>query len=255
MLGDEEQAGNYARYLLQQPESGRSDALIIAYAATRPGTRERYSYVAALSDLPCPVMFVRIRSGYFLGFGGNTEIEDEVALAQEQVRSEFGVDKRNVIACGGSAGAIRALWHACDSGYGHAVLGAPLVKAGDFLQEESVARARERIVPTIAPSGGTAEDTRDWLNTIVSEKLNNPAAETTLHVFISERDELYPYSLPWIEDACRTNPKLELDLTLASYDGHREHRKLFRPYLRAKALEVVSSIDESAVESDASASR
>jgi O-antigen/teichoic acid export membrane protein len=248
MLRIEKSFGKHVRYVLR-PAPEESSAMIFCYASTRPGTTERYSFAGTLSGIGCHVVFVRSAAGGFIGVDGNTEISEEMITCQEQLRSELGIDKRNVITCGGSAGAGRALWHACNGGYGHAILGAPPVMAGDYLLgESSPFGARGKLAEAIL--GGSGPETRERLNEFMLEQLTNPAGETTLHVFISERDQLYQHSLPWIEDVCRTNPKLELDLTLADYDAHAALRDVFRPYLRAKAHEVISSIDRPAVGSE-----
>jgi hypothetical protein len=230
--------------------------LIIAHASSRPGVPERYSYVGALAGIGCTVVFLRAKEGYFFGLDpdDDEEMGDESVRCQEFLRSELGVERENVISVGGSAGGVRALRYAVQLGHGHAIVGAPLVMVGDFLLDPTGGKgARKKIARTI--SGGIDDDARDRLNHVIVDHLMNPAGETSVHLFISERDEMYQHSLPPLEEACRANPdSLHLDLTIGTYVGHSQHREHFRTYLRTKAVEVLDSIDRPEVRSEVTAS-
>jgi accessory secretory protein Asp2 len=252
MLAEEESFGEFQRYLLRRG-SPDSRCLVIAHASTRPGTPQRYAYASSLWDLGCHVVFLRPEGGHVFGFDGATQVAEEGLACQEHLLEELGIERRNVISCGGSAGAIRALWSALAMGYGHAVLGAPLVRLGDWALGGQTAGAKAKLAEPMVGTDPAPGD-RKRLNDLMLDKLRNPAGRTTLHVFVSERDQLYRLGTPPLQKACGENPDLELDLTLADYDGHREHRDAFRPYLRAKVAELVSSIDSRPVGSELSAS-
>jgi accessory secretory protein Asp2 len=252
MLAEEESFGEFQRFVLRRG-SADSRCLVFAHASTRPGTPQRYAYASALWDLDCHVVFLRPDGGHVFGFDGKTQVADEGLALQEHLIDELGVDRRNVISCGGSSGAIRALWSALAMGYGHAVLGAPLVRLGDWALGGQTAGAKAKLAePMVGTEPGPGD--RKRLNELMLEKLRSPAGRTMLHVFASERDQLYRLGIPPLQKACSENPDLELDLTLADYNGHREHRDAFRPYLRAKVTELVSSIDSRPVGSELSAS-
>jgi hypothetical protein len=254
MLRDESAHGENLRYVVSEPAAD-SRAIVVSFSSAREDTPPGYSYARETTRPDCTTLFLRFEGHFNLGTPGDTEIRDEVFAFLREFFDERDADPADAIATGGSLGGIRALVFGVGFGMGHMVVGAPIVRMGDFVYGDRKRESDRRLLRGIGEQiGGSEEDrARDFLNDVIPARLREPGDESpvqpprhsTIHLFISERDQAHKYTTKVLRNHCARSDRLSLDVTWADYVGHTAHKDHFREHLPRKLGEVIESINAS----------
>ena len=236
-LAAETHFGEHVRYFLYVPENARPDALVVCFSSARGDSEPGYSYVGALHDLPCPTLFVRPAGALYLGERRSTEVREAVASLLASVVTERQVPRAGVICCGTSLGGGAALSQAAGGGFGHAVVGVPIVMIGETLLGQFGGKQGAEMAKLLA---GGAEDDREYLNSVVFERLLRASADTRVHLLGSKNDPLHELNLAALKRAVGLNRRLSLDVTLSDYGSHAEIRTVFPGFMRETVSQILS---------------
>src|SRR5262249_23917712 len=149
----------------------RPDALVVAFAAApEPGKAPHYKWNKVLADLPCHRLFVLDDHGppdplplpnWYLGHGRGFATPDSICQVIDRISVELGVARRSVVTIGSSMGGWAALYFGARVGAGHAIVGEPQTRLGDYLCGPAFHTLAEYI------AGGSSDDDADFLDAIL----------------------------------------------------------------------------------------
>lgn len=232
--------GEHVRYHLHRPGGDLRDALIVSFSSAQPG-ETGYSYVNSTVRPDCPTLFLRATHGLFYGTARTPVVAESIQVLLESIAKEQRVPPEHVICCGTSLGGTAALSQASRGGFGMAVVGAPGVMIGDSLLGGHGGKPAASFAASIA--GAADDEARDFLNSIIPERLAQVRSELRIAVLSSREDELHEVNIPRLEEICAESDLLSLDLTLGDYTGHANVRHEFRDFAPAKIREALEGFE------------
>lgn len=223
--------------------TARPDVLVVSFSAfRRPDLPPAYSNVRLLGNLDCHVLFTRPYE-FYLGQNRSFRGRDATVALIEQVRRNYGIERDALISIGASQGAMAALTVGALAGSRHVIAAAPALYVADAIPGASRnAALREHLIRYLA--GGTDQESLDFLNALVPNRIASLDMPTDIHVFSSRRDELYERHMPDLVDICEANPMIDLHVTEGDYSNHREVEEAFKPWFRETLERILAEIGE-----------
>jgi O-antigen/teichoic acid export membrane protein/predicted esterase len=218
------------------------DTLLVSFSGfRRPDLPPAYSNVRLLGDVGCHVLFTRAYE-FYLGQNRTFTGRDAAVALIEQVQRNYDIDRDKLIALGASQGAMAALTAGGFAGVRHIIAAAPALYVADAIPRASDnAELREHLIRFLA--GGTDQDSIDYLNALVGNRIQALDKPTDIHIFCSRHDELYDHHMPDLFRLCEENPMIELHVTEGGYTTHREVEEAFKPWFKDTFQRILASED------------
>lgn len=227
------------RCYVHEPADARPDALVVGLSLNRRGEPGGYSHARAPMSAGCAALYVRVPEELFLGVDRATDVRASVERLLLEVLVERGVPPENVICCATSLAGGAALSLAAGCGFGHAIVGSPIVSVGETLLGEHGGRPGAQMARLLA---GGAGDDREFLDSIVVERLAQARGRLDVHLLTSERDPLHDINVPALTAACEASGRLSLSVTMGDYASHGEVRSAFWPFLEERVSVILDSL-------------
>ena len=230
------------RYLLH-PATQRPDTLVVAFAgAHQPGEAAHYHWHRVLAGLPCHRMFLLDDHGcpspepgpsWYLGAKGSGVAGAVHALIQ-RTAAELGVEPERTLTAGTSMGGWAALYFGARTGAGHAIVGEPQTRLGDYLCGPAFHHIAEHI------TGGSAEPERRALDALVFDALRAAPSPPHVHVYCGRES---PYRANHVEPLAAAMRELgaPCDVALGNFSDHGEIGTRFRDHLLQSLDELLAA--------------
>ena len=187
------------RYLLDLPDNGDPDKLLVVFSAVNPTGDFTYNYRASLADYSGAVMYILDDFGdqgsYYLASNRNFAEFRSVQGAIRSVIQQLDIKCSAVTTLGSSKGGTAALLHGVSLGAAKVLAAAPQYRIGDF-----TASAHPNILEHV--SGGTSDHDVYWFNHICEHVLRSGSRDTKIVILVGDADGHYRHhAVPLVDDS------------------------------------------------------
>jgi O-antigen/teichoic acid export membrane protein len=216
-------------YILQRSE--RASALLaICFAGYRaPTAKPSFSYFGTLGHVDCHRLYVR-SADLYTGRGGDFFADRTMRQLVTHAKELLGADRDRTITCGSSMGGSAAVgFGISDQAARHVIVGCPPLLYGDYLLGRPDPTGFRRGIAEMV-AGGSGPEERAALNDLTLGTVREAAADVTIHLLYSKRDELYEHARALIEVG-EAQPHVEILLTETDYARHGDLGHSFGPFM------------------------
>lgn len=214
------------------PKANSKTLLIIFSGGSPEGVPARYNYVNNVRKYPSNQLYIlddfgpNERGAFYLGQNRDFYIERAVSALIKHICDEYKIDNTNIISCGTSKGGFCALYFAFKYHYGAAVVGAPQILLGDYLNTEQHKYGLEYL------AGNTDEESISFLNGLLLEAMRTSSTHPKIYLHCSQYEHHYPeHVLPFLDVANELGVDVTLDL--GNYEHHEEVTPHYPIFLRS----------------------
>ena len=231
------------KYVLHDA-TDRPDTLVVAFgAASETGKPPHYRWNKVLGDLTCHRLFVLDdhgprdplpRPNWYLGQGRGFATPDSICELIDSIAAELRVNRRNVVTVGSSMGGWAALYFGVRVGAGHAIVGEPQTRLGDYLCGPAFHELAEHI------AGGSSDDDAEFLDAILFDAFREADSPPNAQILCGRESpylELHVRPLAALLDELGLPHQVEL---VASSE-HPDIAVAFPSFLRARLGEIMSA--------------
>ncbi|WP_309081936.1 heparinase II/III family protein [Zhihengliuella sp.] len=214
-------------YLLDRVEAPGAPLVVVLSAIGTPGFFT-YNYRHSLSGIPVNALYILDDFGdqgcYYLLDHGNPAVSSAVQELVDEIASECGTDREDVVFAGSSKGGAAALYHGITYGSGAVVVGAPQTRIGSF-----VSKPHPNILEFM--TGGTSPEDVQTLDRMLFDVLTDQTRLPRIKFLVGEGDHHYKsHALPWVDHVRSFGHSV--DLTVLPGTPHSAIGPVYRDYLR-----------------------
>lgn len=213
--------------------NNKSDKLLVVFSGFPEANKSAsYNYVLKFRDLQCNKLFILDdtlgdpRGIYYLGKDRNLFIQRAIGQLIENVSEELNVTKSNIITSGSSKGGYAALYFSYKYNYGTAIVGAPQVLLGNYLNHE----LRSNILNYIA--GGVNQEDVEYLNSVLLDTIKESESSPETYIHVSKNEHHYEGHVKHLTKLLEELGR-NYDLDLGTYKKHGDVGIYFSPYARS----------------------
>lgn len=210
----------------------RSNILLVIFSGIPTKQTPLYSYVLKIRNIKCNKLYILdnygfdFRGSYYLGQNRDFFIERSIHSLIDKIREQSYIDKKCIVCAGSSKGGFASLFFAFKYGY-TAVVGAPQYLLGDYFCSRSP--DHNRMMEYI--SGGTSEDDRAFLNSILKEEIEKSTFKPQIHIHVSINEHHYEeHIIPLTKKLDEVGIKYNIDL--GEYYNHSDVGNYFPSFLK-----------------------
>lgn len=216
-------------YLLDVPEEGEVQGLVVAFSAIGKPYDFTYNYRSTLDGLPVARLFVLDNFGdqgvYYYSRSRVLGPYLAVQALLREVLSSLSLPPSSMITAGSSKGGTAALIHGLGAGARRIIVGAPQTRVGTFLKS-----AHPRTLGYMAGGTGTADVL--WANGIVERAVMNAGPTSAISVLVGQADHHFAgHVRPFVRLARERG--LAVDEMVIPDAPHARIGQSYRQYLRS----------------------
>lgn len=217
--------------------------LVVIFQGIKDLNRKSYyNYIKTLKDIDAPRLYIKddygtdekTQTSYYLGPNKTFTIAEKVLKLIEQVRTQLGIAKKNVICAGSSKGGYAGLYFSHKGKYGYAVVGGPQVLVGNYLSKGKIDGNEEKsILPPILKylAGEITIENIEWANNILFNVIKESNHEPTIYLHVGKGEPHYKHHVLPLMEFFKELGKRKIYLDLADYDTHKDLARHFPDFL------------------------